>query len=108
MTDPREALREHKRLFARALAISQAKRADYTKSDDPFGNYRQSEFFDVEPWRNVGARLMEKLSRFKQLAAKHGKHKVSDEDMENTIVDALNFIVIMYQMWKEDQIKTPQ
>lgn len=95
-----QALDLQKQIFDKALAILVKKRQDYSGDQDPFANFRQSEMWGVEPWRGAAIRLTDKLSRFRRLAENGGTGKV-EESIEDTIVDALNYTVIMYELYLE-------
>ena len=97
----KSAYAEHVRLFQKALALLRRKRADYSGAEDPFGNFRQSERFGVEPWKGALIRMSDKVSRMYQLMSTDGKGKVLDESLEDTVVDILNYAVIIYQIYKE-------
>lgn len=105
-----QARKAHERLFEQALEIIRAKRVDYANSEDPFANFRMSSFWGIEPWRGAGIRLMDKLSRFKQLAQKGGVGAVKDESIIDTVVDSINYVVIMLlllleALGREDLVK---
>ena len=102
-----QALEAQKNLFDRALAIVKVKRVDYSGEDDPFGNFRESEFWDTPAWKGAAIRFMDKLSRFKRLTKNAGQGKVADETIEDTVVDALNYLVIFYLLWLEGQDGPP-
>jgi len=102
---PEEALAEHQAFFAKALDLVQAKRVDYSGTSDPFANFRHSEVWNVEPWRGAAARLMDKISRLSQLFDKGDEGIVKDEAIADTVVDALNYLVITYQLWNEQRRK---
>ena len=101
----KQLVEHQKLLFEKALEILSKKRQDYASDEDPFRNFRNSTMMGVEPWRGAGIRLMDKLSRFVNLASKGGIGAVSNESIEDTIVDALNYLVIMEQLWLETQPK---
>ena len=100
MTTPDQALKIQEELFTKALEIVKKKRVDYSGTEDAFGNFRKSEFWGIEPWRGAAIRLMDKLSRFNQLAST-GDQQVLDESIEDTIIDAINYCVIMYSLYLE-------
>lgn len=106
MFTPKEALEAQEQLFAKALEIVKVKRVDYSGDTDPFLNFRQSQFWGVEAWRGAAIRLMDKLSRFKQLADHAGQGQVKDESIQDTVIDLLNYSVIVYLLWLEQQGKT--
>lgn len=99
-----QALEEQKALFNTAIELLKKKRADYSGGSDPFKNFRQSTALSVEPWRGAAVRFMDKVTRVFQLFnTKDGKGQVVDETIEDTLFDILNYAVIMYQLWREEQ-----
>lgn len=98
-----QALSQHEQLFDRAIDILKKKRADYASEEDPFANFRNSELAGVEPWRGALVRLLDKLTRAKNLMA-NGNQQVQDESIEDSIIDALNYTVIFYQLWQEGRV----
>lgn len=101
MTKLIDATKEHEEIFSLALKILKPKRVDYG-GQDPFGNFRRSTIFDVPPSRGALIRMMDKISRFHQLAQKGGKGAVSDEKLRDTVIDAVNYMVIAYQLLQEE------
>jgi hypothetical protein len=99
---PAQALEKHEEMFDRAIEILKKKRVDYSGQADPFANFRQSEFWGVPAWKGALIRFMDKLTRFKNLATSKGKGAV-DENIEDTIIDALNYLVISYELWLETE-----
>lgn len=100
-----DALSQHSELFDKALELLQRKRKDYSVGDDPFRNFRGSANWGVEPWKGAAIRLNDKLVRFRNLAENGGQGLVQDESIQDTIIDILNYTVIMYQLWQETQVK---
>ncbi len=100
-----QALQSHEMLFKKALELSKRKRHDYCAMADPFQNYKESAFWDIAPWKYAGARLMEKLSRLRELTANNGAATVNDESMMDTVLDMANLSVICYQLWCEEHHK---
>jgi len=96
-----DALDEHIKIFEDAIEILKRKRIDYSGAADPFGNFRKAEIFHVESWRGAGIRLSDKISRFVSLAENDGKGKVTDESMRDTVIDGVNYFVLMYQLYME-------
>lgn len=96
-----ELTNHQKALFAKALSLLDSKRKDYATDADPFKNFRNATVLGIEPWRGAGVRLMDKIARFTNLASKGGSGAVKDESIEDTVVDAINYLCIMYQLWLE-------
>ena len=101
MITPKQALDAQVNIFARSIEIIKAKRVDYSGDADPFANFRLSQFWGVEPWKGAAIRMMDKLSRLRQLFAKNGEGMVKDESIQDTIVDAINYLVIILLLWLE-------
>ena len=85
-----------------AIGIVESKRHDYSSRDDPFGNFRKSELFGVEPWRGVLVRLTDKLSRIESIMEAGGEVKVSDETLLDTFADCVNYICILAGLCYEE------
>lgn len=100
---PEEANRLHEEMFRRALEVMRKKRRDYSGNEDPFANFRASAFLGIEPWRGAMLRLMDKLARMQHVAEAGGLHHVEDETLLDTAIDALNYVVITYQLIVEQQ-----
>ena len=81
-------------IMDKALSIVEAKRHDYSGDADPFGNFRKSTLFKVEPWRGVLVRLTDKLSRIENITDT-GVRMVEDEDLWQTFADAVNYVCIL-------------
>lgn len=96
----------HQRLFDDALEIVQAKRIDYSGKVDPFANFRLSQFWGISSWRGAAIRMMDKISRLKNLFENKGVGEVKDESVRDTVLDCLNYIVIMYSLWLEENDST--
>lgn len=71
-----------------------AKRQDYSGKEDPYANFRMSEFVGVEPWRGVMVRLMDKLSRVRHIM-ESGEVLVKDESIKDTLGDVINYTKIL-------------
>jgi len=90
-----QALALQKQIIDKANSILLAKRHDYSGADDPFGNFRKSNLFGVEPWRGVMVRLSDKLSRIQSIMEAGGKSRVVNETLEDTFADLVNYSCIL-------------
>ena len=86
-----------------ADAVVDVKRRDYSGDEDPYANFRQSILVGVEPWRGVMVRMMDKLSRLKNIT-EAGEAKVKDESVNDTIADLINYARILGGLLKEIEI----
>lgn len=91
-----EAIRIQRALFARALDVVGAKRADYGGGRGPLVNFYAASVMGVEPWRGALVRLMDKLSRLRTLAERGGQGQVKGESLVDTAVDAVNYCVLAF------------
>lgn len=93
----REAFRESlKATFDTCLSISDAKNADYASNSDPFGNFRHVESFGLCSIQ-VGmlVRLSDKMGRIANLIVADKAPEVSGESIDDTILDAINYLAIL-------------
>lgn len=84
----------HERLCKAALALMLKKNQDYACQSDPYRNFRTFGTLGVL------VRLSDKLSRLRSFE-ENNKFAVEDEKLIDTIQDAVNYLVIYYQMKQE-------
>jgi len=92
-------MRETKTLFGRCLRLLERKNDDYGNNVDPFKNFRVSVSVGVEPERAILVRLSDKISRVSSLLSR--KAEVKDETIEDTIMDAINYLAILRTLLKD-------
>lgn len=98
-----DARKYQENLMAKALAIVENKRHDYSGGEDPFRNFRTSEAITgVETWRGIMVRLGDKLSRIRSVM-ESGEYRVRDETIEDTLADIINYTCILGGIIKEEQ-----
>lgn len=102
----RDQMAEHFDEFVegmRSLLIK--KNHDYTGSgDDPLWNFRKAENFGVDAWRGALVRFSDKFSRIETFAKKE-VFEVSDENFEDTIRDACNYLFLVRELYREYRAK---
>jgi len=80
--------------FKKCLEILKKKNHDYSKGDDALKNFRASEFLGVKMVDGVLARMSDKFMRIGTLL--HGADaKVKEETLEDTILDLVNYAIIL-------------
>lgn len=100
---PDQLLDLHNCLCGRARDIMVAKNHDYRGgTDDPFANFRGSEFLGVDPIVGILMRCMDKFQRIRAFVAT-GNLAVKSESVEDAIVDVINYAVLVGGMVKERQ-----
>jgi hypothetical protein len=91
-----EYMAYHEMACKRMMAITRAKNADYTgRSDDPFANFTRVEALGItDTARGFLVRLTDKLARITSFVQK-GVLEVKDESIEDTLLDAANYCILM-------------
>lgn len=84
----------HETLSTEALELMTRKNQDYACQADPYRNFRS--FGSL----GVLVRLSDKLSRLRSFE-ENGTFAVADEKLRDTVLDAINYLVIYYQMKQE-------
>jgi len=79
--------------YAKGVAIIKRKNADYANSTNPFKNFESAGVVGVSIERAMLVRILDKLSRISNLIEKDAA--VVDESMEDTLVDAINYLAIL-------------
>jgi hypothetical protein len=78
-----------------ARDLMQRKSSDYASDADPFRNFRQAEALGIcANELGILVRLSDKLSRLCQVVSS-GKQAVLDETVNDTVLDAINYLVIL-------------
>lgn len=75
------------------IQLIEAKNEDYAGKDNPFRNFESAWVAGVSTERAILIRILDKLSRVSNLISK--KNVVQDEKIEDTILDAINYLAIL-------------
>lgn len=107
-TTKSQYLEFHKRVCDEARAISEKKGSDYSDNErsvdaDTFANFRGASQLGLTAEQGVLVRLQDKLSRLGTASAKvvRGDVMKVDENIEETALDALNYIIIFLALNEE-------
>jgi hypothetical protein len=79
------------------------KNHDYTAgagAADPLHNFRRSENFGVPGWKGALVRFSDKFSRLETFAKKE-HFEVNDENFQDTLIDAANYLFLISELYKE-------
>lgn len=95
-----EAIEIQRALFKRALEVVKRKRIDYSGPRDALGNFRWSEMLGVPAWKGAMVRMLDKVARLRWVT-ESGKAEVSDETLEDTVVDLINYAVLTYLLIRD-------
>ena len=93
-----ELLAIHKRLCATSLSLMEKKNADYAGKggSEPFANFTRAEAMGVTTTeKGILVRMIDKMSRLSSFM-NAGVFQVQDENLEDTILDMINYSVLLY------------
>ena len=93
-----ELLAIHKRLCATSLSLMEKKNHDYSGKSgiEPFANFTRVESMGITTTEKaMMVRMLDKISRLSSFC-ESGEFKVSDEKLEDTILDVINYSVLLY------------
>lgn len=86
--------------FQKGLALIDKKNADYSSEENPFANFDNSLVAHVSQSQAILVRVMDKMSRIGNLLIRPAA--VLDESLEDTIIDAINYLAILLA-WLESR-----
>jgi hypothetical protein len=87
------------------LQLHNAKGDDYGSERDCFANVRAAEEFGVDPWLGAVLRASDKMTRLKTFAK---RRSLSNESVEDSLLDLANYAVIALALWREQDRKETQ
>lgn len=98
-----ELMDKHISICAEARALMASKNHDYTAaSGDEFANFRGSTYLGIKPELGVLLRMQDKMMRVKTFVEK-GELKVKVESVKDTLIDLINYTVILYGLTLEER-----
>ncbi len=90
----------HEDTCVAASMLMERKAADYASVEDPFRNFRQIEALDLgSVEQGIVVRMGDKLSRMAGFV-KNGAFAVEDEALEDTVIDMINYSIILLAAYK--------
>ncbi len=102
-----ELLKHHEVLCKQARELMDKKNRDYAGNDgkEPFANFTRVEAMGIcSTEQGFMVRLTDKMSRLSSILAS-GKNHVKDESFEDTMVDVINYIVLLSAYRQEKRLK---
>ena len=85
----------HQELCARGLALMQKKNSDYANSNDALRNFRMAKLVNVDEAKGILLRMQDKMARLVSFIEK-GRLEVTSEGWDDSIVDLINYSVILH------------
>jgi hypothetical protein len=92
----------HKEMCDLMVAITEKKNHDYSRSDDPFANFRVIGSLGLNVEQGFITRMSDKLSRLANFTLQ-GEFKVTDESFTDTCLDLANYALLLAGYHKASQ-----
>ncbi len=89
--------------YKECLEITKKKNQDYACEEDQFKNFRSASLIDLDYKKAILVRILDKLCRISNCIDK--EVVVKDEQVEDTIKDAINYLAILREAIKDDEEK---
>lgn len=102
-----ELLKHHEIICKQARDLMDKKNRDYAGNDglEPFANFTRVESMGIcSTEQGFMVRLTDKMSRISSIL-ESGKNHVKDESFEDTMVDVINYIVLLSAYRQEKRLK---
>lgn len=100
-----ELLQIHTNLCTKAQELMRKKNADYAGrgGTEPFANFTRTEAMGIcSTERGMLVRMTDKMSRLSSFM-ESGEFKVKDESLQDTVLDMINYSVLLYAYLQEKQ-----
>lgn len=96
-----ELISIHKDLCNKACVLMQKKSEDYATGSDPFANFKRGEILGfATSEEGLMLRVVDKVSRISTFL-KQGKLNVENESVTDSIMDIINYMVLLQGMLED-------
>ena len=102
-----ELLKFHEMICEESRTLMNLKNRDYAgnEGNEPFANFTRCEAMGIcETEQGFMVRVTDKMSRLSSII-ESGKNHVKDESFEDTMVDVINYIVLLSAYRQEQRLK---
>jgi hypothetical protein len=99
-----EYLKLHEELCKKMVEITKKKNNDYSRNDDPFANFKVVEAYNIPVEVGFLTRMSDKMSRLSNYASGQDL-KVTDESIEDTLLDLANYSLLCLGYIKSKKAK---
>jgi hypothetical protein len=89
-----DLLKMHETMTVKAYDLLREKSIAYASEDDAFANFNMAELVGVPAYRSCMTRMLEKMARISSLT-EQGKDGSLDESIVDTLLDLINYTVIL-------------
>ena len=93
--------------YKKAHSIIVKKNSDYATGEDPFKNFKMASLIGITPERAILVRISDKLARIRNLMNPGKKAQVSDEAIEDTVLDMINYLAILRAFLQDEKDGIP-
>jgi len=94
-------------IVKKAKSLCDNKNIDYAQQKDPFSNFEMVESLKIcDVPTGILVRISDKLARIANLLRRNGKMAVKDERLEDTLLDLINYSIILtsYHLYSSDKL----
>jgi len=94
-------------IVKKAKSLCNNKNIDYAQQEDPFSNFEMVESLKIcDVPTGILVRISDKLARIANLLRRNGKMAVKDERLEDTLLDLINYSIILlsYYTYEQDKV----
>ena len=92
-------------IINKAKSLCDNKNIDYAQQNEPFSNFEMVEALKICPTTTgILVRISDKIARIANLLERNGKAAIKDEKVEDTMLDLINYSVILmsYYIYEQD------
>lgn len=95
----------HAEICLKALGVMRSKSHDYAGHGDPYRNFRMTEVLGLGSMEaGIVIRITDKVSRIAKFTVEQ-ELKVKDEQIEDTIIDLINYLIIYEAINRTNKLK---
>ena len=94
-------------IVKKAKSLCNNKNIDYAQQNEPFSNFEMVEALKIcDVPTGILVRISDKLARIANLLRRNGKMAVKDERLEDTLLDLINYSIILtsYHLYSSDKV----
>ena len=92
-------------IVKKAKSLCDDKNIDYAQTDEPFSNFEMVESLKIcDTPTGILVRISDKIARISNLLQRNGEKAVTNEKLEDTLLDLINYSIILtsYYLYSND------
>ena len=98
-----ELLKSVENTYSVGTELIKKKNNDYARGNDAFSNFRNASLIGISPEQAILVRVLDKLARISNLIDKGGKNEVKDENVDDTLLDTINYLAILKAYFENEK-----